>query len=556
MDGPEAGHSSGSPATREPSPTRWLVAALLLLGLFWIGFARVRPTNFGGTDDWVVIDLASRGITETPYANRPLNFLWMVPAAFFVPHDLRGYWLLSGLYLSLGGLTVLAIAHRLWPRQPMLALASAAFTLVWAPRDSARLASVTATFYAGVLFGTLLALMLFLESLRGHRSAPLVLALAVVVGVATARSYEAPLPLLMGAACLLVPFRTTGLRRALLSLAIWQAAMLTALAVVLRPLLRPAQSAAYQLSSGPRPDPAAYALALAHQFGLHLLPLFGSDVRELAALPVAVAAILFAAGAVALGRGGLGGAEPPARPALGLAAGAGLLLAGLGYAAQILASTEGTREGTRMQLLSTPGIALFLACAVLLAASLIPAASGRAGVVALLGGWVVAVGTGRLLALQRQWDGASAYPAQQRCLAQLTQQAPHLQPDTLVVLLDEVGAWPAAFTFQHAVRYLYEGRARGHVWTRAEQLYAVRFVAEGVWHEPWPVIRGPWHEEPRFYRYRDLVVARYERGRLSILASWPDGILPDLPPGAVYNPAGRVDLSASLPAARRILGRP
>jgi hypothetical protein len=523
--------------------------ALVLLSLLWIPFAWVRPTNFGGTDDWVVINLVSSGIIDFPYANRPLNLVWTLPAPLLVPDDLRGFWLLYGLYLSLGGLVVFALGRRLLPDRPALAFLWAAFTVAWAPHDEARVVAVTSTFYGGVTFGTLLALLFFHESLRGERSATLVLALGIVVSLGAARSHECALPLLMGAPLLLLPFRRVHLRRSLLVLGVWEAAMSMALIWALLPILRPAEYASYQLSGGSSGSLPVLAQRLVRQFGLHLLPLFTSGLVELLRPAVPLAAGLFAAGVVAAGRGHAEDGDRGDRRRLGMGAGAGLVLAALGYSALVLSGTAATERATRMQFLSAPGIALFLACVVLLAASVV-SAPRRVWAIALLGSWVVAVGTGRLLALQDERDWPS-YPAQRNFLRQLTEVAPHLRRNTLLVLLDEDGAWPATFTFHHAVQYMYEGRASGFLARGQEILYAARFVEDGVWFEPWPVIRKAWRAEPSFHRYDEVVALRHSRGHLSVIETG----LPEelLPAGALYDPRGRVDRSAPLPAARRIL---
>jgi hypothetical protein len=525
--------------------------ALVILGLFWIPFAGVRPSNFGGTDDWVVIDLVSRGIVDFPHANRPLNLVWTLPAPLLMPDDLRGFWLVYGLYLSLGGLVVFALGRSLLPDRPALAFLWAAFTVVWAPHDEARVVAVTGTFYAGVTFGTLLALLFFAESLRGERTAPLVLALGIVFGLATARSHECALPLLMGAPLLLLPLRGGFGRRSLLFLGVWEAAMAGALLLALLPILRPGEFASYQLSAGPPASVRVIAERLVRQFGLHLHPLFTSRPGELLRAAVPLAAGLFAAGVAAALRGPSGDPERAERRRLFAGAGAGLVLAGLGYGGLVLSGTAETERATRMQFFSAPGIALFLACVVLLAASVVPPRR-RVWAVALLGSWVVAVGTGRLLALQDARGGWPSFPAQRSFLRQLTREAPHVRSNTLLVLVDEDGVWPATFTFHHSVRYLYEGRAKGFLAQGPAILYGARFAEEGVSFEPAPVIRKAWREEASFHRYDEVVLLRYAGGRLTLV----DGPLPGrlVPAGVPYDPRKRLDPSAPAPPARRILG--
>ena len=78
---------------------RWrpLLGLVAVAAVFWIGYSAVLPTNFGGADEWLLIDLSSRGILDFPYANRPLVLLWTTIAAQAWPHELRSYWLFNGL---------------------------------------------------------------------------------------------------------------------------------------------------------------------------------------------------------------------------------------------------------------------------------------------------------------------------------------------------------------------------------------------------------------------------------------------------------------------------
>jgi hypothetical protein len=276
------------------------------------------------------------------------------------------------------------------------------------------------------------------------------------------------------------------------------------------------------------------------QFGLHLFPLFTTALSELLRPAVPIAAGVFAAGLAAARRDPSGESDEESRRLFAKGAAAGLLLAGLGYSALVLSGTAATERATRMQFLSAPGIGLCLACVALLAASLFPAPR-RVFVVAGLGVWVAAVGSGRLLALQEERGGWPSFPAQRNFLRQLTEQAPHLRANTLLVLLDDDATWPATFTFHHAVQYLYEGRASGFVSRTPELLYAARFVEDGVWFEPWPVVRKAWRAEPTFHRYGEVVVLRHSGGRLSIVER------------PASDPGGFVDRDAPLPAARRIL---
>jgi hypothetical protein len=141
--------------------------------------------------------------------------------------------------------------------------------------------------------------------------------------------------------------------------------------------------------------------------------------------------------------------------------------------------------------------------------------------------------------MQRTWDEGSAHAGQVSMLRGLVAEAPDLRQGTMVLLLDEGRAWRATFGFHHAVQYLYRGHAAGCVWGAWNALYPATLGPEGMRSEPWPVIRGPWRAAPHTYRYDEIVVARYTDGVVGILPEWP-GTLPPLPPGARYEPAGRV----------------
>jgi hypothetical protein len=233
---------------------------------------------------------------------------------------------------------------------------------------------------------------------------------------------------------------------------------------------------------------------------------------------------------------------------------AGLALAGCGYAFFVLSAS--VHEAERTQFLAAPGLGLFLAgLAGLLAASL----PGRLRLAALAASaaWTVGLGTAHLVALQREWDATTYYPAQRDALAGLVAAAPDLRPHTLVVLVDEPRAWRATFGFRAAVEYLYERRATGVVPAAWPYLFPTSFRDDGVHTDPHPEIRGPWDCPPTYHRYDEVVVARAGRaGTLQILDRWPDVVLPPLPPGAAYDPQARIVRGGPVPPSRRILDAP
>lgn len=527
-------------------------ALLALLAVFWSQFAWVRATNFGGMDEWLYISLSSRGVLGIPYANRPFVLLWTLPAALLRPHDLRSFYFVHAAYLTLTGWLLFLLLRRLCPSRPLLAFLAAAFCLTWAPLDFLRLDTVLVTGYSGFTFATLLALVLFTESWA--RDKPVGLALAGLIALLAARGFEGVLPLLIAAPLLLPWVGARRSRRLAVWVLAWEGLMLLIAALVLLPFLRPDSLGSYQ-ASALKPDlhPARVAIRLLRQYGFHLLPLFSSPPRELAvpAVPVAVAAFLAAFALV--GRR----AEPLAvegreRGALGLLAALGAVLAALGYAPFVASAAILT--AARTQFLSAPGIGLLLAALALLAVSALPG-SWRRPALALMGAWVVAVGTGRTIAMQRDWDsGRSVFARQRQALVELTRQVPDTRPNTLIVLIDDAGGWPATFTFRHAVDYLYEGRALGYVSKAIDFLYPAYFLPVGVYFDPWPVIRGSWGVKPTLHRYDEIVVAHVGRdGGLAVLSEWPGELLPALPAGARYDPEARIVRGAPAPASRAIL---
>jgi hypothetical protein len=536
-----------------PGRAAAIVALPALLAVFWSQFAWVRCTNFGGTDEWLYISLASKKVLDIPYANRPFVLLWTLPAPLLWPHDLRAYYLVHTTYLCLSGWLLFLLLRRLDPARPLLAFLAAAISLTWAPLDFLRLDTVLLTGYSGFTFATMLTLLLFVES--WVRNQPVWLAVAGLMGVVAARGFEGVLPLMVAAPLLLRFVGATRSRRLLVWVAAWETLMVLTIALVVVPFFRPEGPGSYQGSAlRLDPDPVHAVGRLLRQYGYHLAPLVSSPLRELAAAAVPLAALTFLGMfALVAAREGSELQDGNARRPLVWLAALGLLLAGLGYAVFVLSPS--ILAAARTQFLSAPGIGLFLAALACLAASWLPPARRKAAV-ALMGAWAIAVGTGRTVAMQREWDGTrSAYPRQRRALVDLTRQVPHAAPHTLVVLIDDSGAWPATFTFRHAVDYLYDGRAVGYVWKGLDFLYPAYFLAAGVYYDPWPVIREPWGVRPTLYRYDEVVVVYAgEDGALRVLPGWPSQVLPPLPGGARYAPEGRVVREGAVPASRAILG--
>jgi hypothetical protein len=511
------------------------LAVAALLALVALTFAVVRPTNFGGSDEWLHFSLVSRGIVDVPWANRPLNLIWHVPAWAFFPDRLRGFLVFHALWIGLGGVLVYLTARRLLGAGTPLAFLAGVFTIVWAPSDATRLCSVQMIIYSGCTLGTVLAVWLAVEGWLRRRLA--LAASATVAGGVAILSHEAAL-----APLALVPvlFLLAGGLRERRRLVSWTLAALVVLgALGLRaalPLWTDPGRVSYQSALVGQLGPGRLASGTLRQLRLHVAPLVHPTwerPRPVASIAVAVflAGVLATSGAWRRREGGAG----VKGFALVSAAGVGCLWALLAY----LPFVPTTHGAFRTEFLAAPGIGLLLAGGVVGAASLVPGRA-RMAVVLLLGTWIVFQGTQRTLAFEERWEGWSAFPGQSRNLRELAAIAPDLAPGTLVVLVPRGGTWRFDLTFRHAVRYLYEGRALGHVMRSDPLLYETQFDVAGIRSLPDPVVRGPWREEPATFPYEAIVaVSEDARGHLKLQETWP-GELPPLPAGARYAPRARL----------------
>ena len=521
------------------------IGAVALVQQAW-----VSPTNFGGADEWLLLDLASRGVLGIPYANRPLVLLWQAPAAGLFPGDLRGFWLLVTLYLAATGALTSWLALRLAPGAHTMALLAGVATVAWAPLDYLRLDTVLISGYAGGTCTTIAALVLFVES--WHRNQPAILALGATLGLLVSLGGESALPVLAVAPALLWREARSAPRRFAAWTIAWEAMVALGVGLALLPLLegRPSyQSGAIGLDL----SPLGVGARVLQLVGMQVGPIFSSSLLELAVPAVPLAALAFVAGLAVLtrGEGSCPGREPADRT-IGFVLAAGLLLAVSAHAA--FAMTPAIRTPARTQVLSAPGFALALA-ATLVGAARLAAPRWRLPLTGLLGAWIVAVGTGRVVAMQGEWDvSGNAYPVQSRTLSDLTAVAPDLEPGSLVLLLDDGGAWPMTFTFRHALRYIYGDGVVGVVHGGADFLYPWRLTGQGIVVDPWPVIRGEWHVAPTLHPWDTiLVVHRGADGRLAVLPEWPEAVLPPLPPGARYAPEGRIRPSPTRDRERQVL---
>jgi hypothetical protein len=470
--------------------------------------------------------------------------LWILPASFW-PYPLSSFQLLAFAYLLGSALLLFRLCRRLAPSRPLFGFAAASLFLTWAPGDVARLNSIDCAVFGGFTFAVLVAIVGFVESWFEARR-PMLGLVCLWVPIA-ARSYEGSFALLAGAPLLLILTQPWS-RRLALWCGAWIAAVGVSAAATLIPVLAGGGSSAYQATVlKPEFDPGVLLGRIAWQFIYHLAPLVLSSPRELAVRAVPWVAGLFA---VLFGLAQRGSGELADEGAWHRDVCSGLLglgFAGLGYALIVMGT--GSPGAYRLQFLSGPGVAVALASLALGLAGLAPARA-RAPAALVLVTWVVAVGTGRTLAMQQTWDRASFYPAQISMLRGLVGRAPDIRPGTMVLLLDEGGAWRATFGFHHAIQYLYRGRAAGCVWGAWNALYPANLDLEGLHSEPWPVIRGPWGVRPHTYRYDEIIVARFSAGSVEILNKWP-ATLPPVPADARYDPGSRIlDLSQAVPERR------
>jgi hypothetical protein len=430
------------------------------------------------------------------------------------------------------------------PEKSLLGLLAAVFVIVWAPTDVTRLGAVERTLYSGFTFALLLSAFLWLESLR--RRSWTLLALALVVGLVTARSYEGTIPLLLVTPLLALPLRKDLSRLRTWSVT-WELALGVALIHAARPVLFPGPEASYQTSVlGLDAHPGHVLQRLVQQYSLHLLPLFHAHLADLLVAPVGIAVLVFLLCFVLVSRHAPEDRDSR-RPDLALALVGSFALTILCYGLVTFSAHLATPS--RMQYLSAPGMGVFLASAVYLGASIL--GRSRRPLVAALAAWVVAVGTLRTVWLQKGWDARSYFPAQSAALRGLTRLAPDLAPGTVVILLDEDRAWPATFAFRHAVEYLYQGRAVGYVFGAWDGMFPTTFEEAGMRCTPWPAVQRSWGSPATVYSYDQAIVVREVGGAVGLLDSWP-AELPRRTAAERYAPRERI-VVANPPPERAIL---
>ena len=520
-------------------PSRTALVPACVIGAFACAFAVVKPTNFAGFDEWLVLWLTTHGVLGAPYSNRPLNFLWPMPGAWLTPGFL-GFHVMHMAYLAGTGLATRTLVRLVAPGQEELATIAGLAAAVFVPADMARLSSVQMTLVSGSTLGTMLALIGFVEAVNRRR--PLLLAAAAALAFVTVRSYEATLAVLVAGPLLLSralpgPYP----RRLVIG---WYAVLALAGALVVAPHLFGGR-ALYQTSIwGFDPRPLEVLHRLLRQFLFHLGPLVKPGLAALPSAAALAAAILGVLAVVLSPASPRDRDEPSASPSAGRALGRLILVgAGLSAAAYFPFTLSARLDAPhRSQMAAAPWIGIVLGAAVE-AMGLLTFGRRRTLLAAGLAGWIVLVGAGRTAALQQAWDGQSRYPAQMRSLSDLMRLAPALEPHTLVVALEEgePQVWPSVFGFRHAVQYLYRDRATGYVVDGLELMYPTRKTGEGLRTDTWPELRRPWGVEPTLHRYEELLVVRIAPGgALTLASTWPGSVLGGLPAGARYAPGERI----------------
>ncbi len=513
-----------------------LVVVLAICGVAVVQHVLVSPTNFGGADEWLLIDLSSRGVLGIPYAHRPLVLVFQVVAAWLWPHSLTSYWLLAGACFCMSGILTALLVRRLVPGEPLLMLLAGVFAVAWAPLDSLRLDTVLVCGYAGFTCSMMGALVAFRES--WYRSRPAVLAIGGLLGFLSALGVESVLPVLGLAPVLLLGEARASRRRFVAWTLAWWAMLGVAAAVVAVPLVYGGSS--YQRDAlGVDLVPLHVGVRVLRLLGMQFTPLFKCPPGGFGSAAVTLSVFLFCGGLLAMGR--VRREEESRSGLIYWVLGVGLALAVSAHLG--LALTPRIVTAARTQVLSAPGFGIALAAAIIAVGRVLPRRMS-VGWVALAGAWIVGSGTGRIAAMQAEWDaGRNAFPGQARSLAALTKEAPALKPGTLVILLDEEGSWPYSFTFRHALRHLYGDGVVGLVHGTVDEgfLYPQHFTSSGVVTVPWAVIRREWNVSPSLHTWETIVVVRLGGdGRVAITEEWPAEVLPPLPSGARYTPSERI----------------
>jgi hypothetical protein len=507
--------------------------------------------NFTGWDEWLILDLTSRGLISNPHASRPLALLWLLPGPWLSPASpFDGFHWLHCAYTSGIGLATVVIARRLLGGI-LLPWCAGVLAAVWAPTDPNRLATILTSAHVSFACAAVAATALLAES--WCRQSRWLLGAATLVAFAAIRSYEPAAVLLVGAPLLLLALPRPEKARRLEWLAVFGSGLAVGALLALIPPAGIARGQLYQDAASFDLRPLHVATRLVAQLRSLLQPAFNVPPLTGATLAVWLAPILVLLAGALVARSELALGRPPRStpiPRVALVASAWTLL---GLAPFSLSAVF--EPGVRAQFLSAPGVGLGLAVAVGSLAGLLRPRL-RAALVLLATAWLVFVAAEWTAAMQAEWSKRSLWPRQRSLLGQLAAAVPDVRPGTLFILIDQSQAFESTFAFRHAVHYLYEGRAAGWVVSSRDLdlFYPTRLAEDGVHADVWPAHQRAWDESPRVYAYHETVVVWVEpRGTLWLLGTWPATALPALPPGARYAPRERLLGGAPSRTAQRLL---
>lgn len=487
---------------------------------FWIGGDEIRVLE-NATEGWSSVLVFDR------MQGRPLTPLVAILVGYLTPDNIFGFLWMAVALRFLSGVLVFGIVRLLLPRHLLVALA-AGLLFVINPSEPTRFVAVHMQGYNSVVFLSLLGLYLYIRSAKtGHR---LLLAIACVVLLVSVLVGEVALPV----ALLWPVLLWLGVRRHRLTwLYAWTVTFALATARVLQFQLSAEET--YQrnlVATTFAPD--AWSAQFFRQLGaitryLTVYPASAQDWAFGIALGISVAAGL-------IGFAWTGQARPvPALSRRQIIPGLVLALAGIVLGFLPLVTLTGILGSLRMQFLSAPAQAIFLA---LVLAWVGQHFSRRAQTVWIAGtvGLLVALATvSGLNAQAHRPVNPHARYEHAACIAhQMLEQVPAVQPDTVVLLvLDDGVDSPLGWNYfvVELARHLYG--AEGYMLNYTDSL-GVRYtlnrteVGEGAYLVPYPLDR--------------YVAFRVQGdGTTRLLDELPPAILPADPDNhARYDPHARI----------------
>ncbi len=474
-------------------PGRLIAAGTLLAFTAALGFyIPMRDQFWMGGDEIRVLQDAIERWSSVPVFDqmqgRPLTPLVAILVGYLTPDNIFGFLWIAVALRFLSGVLVFGIVRLLLPHYLLLALA-AGLLFVINPSEPTRFAAVHMQGYNGIVFLSLLGLYLYIRSAKtGHR--PL-LALACLVLLASVLVGEVVLPV----ALLWPPLLWLGARRHRLTwLYAWAVTFALATARVLQ----------FQLSAEETYQRNLAATAFAPDVWIaQFFRQLGAITRYLTIYPASAQdwafgialGVIVAAGLIGFAWAGQAW-QAPALSRRQIKAGLTLALAGIVLGFLPLVTLTGILGSLRMQFLSAPAQAVFLA--------LVLAWIGQRFTVRTRTVWIA--GTTGLLVTLATVSGLNAQAHRPvnpharyehaACIAhQVLEQVPAVRPDTVVLfVLDDGVDSPLGwnyFVFELA-RHLYG--VEGYMLNYTDSL-GIRYtldraeVADGAYLVPYPLDR-------------------------------------------------------------------